>query len=107
MEKGLSPNIHNDLNWLESEVEGRQCLVGNDVTAADILMGFSIEFIFARKLGTEGGDWPNVKKWLEGLQQREAYTKAVGREDWIFSVKEMNVYSFGGVSKRCLSLCRC
>ncbi len=72
MEKGLSPNIQNDLNWLESEGAGRQCLVGNDVTAADILMGFSIESIFARKLGTEGGDWPNVRKWLEGLQQREA-----------------------------------
>lgn len=72
MEKGLSPNIQNDLNWLESEVAGRQCLVGNDVTSADILMGFSIESIFARKLGTEGGDWPNVRKWLEGLQQREA-----------------------------------
>ncbi|KAK7888049.1 hypothetical protein LTR67_009444 [Exophiala xenobiotica] len=77
MEKGLSPNIHNDLNWLEGEVQDRQFLVGNDVTAADIMMGFSIEFIFARKLGTEGGDWPNVKKWLEGLQQMEAYRKAV------------------------------
>ncbi|KAK5230331.1 hypothetical protein LTR47_007747 [Exophiala xenobiotica] len=77
MEKGLSPNIHNDLNWLEGEVQGRQFLVSNDVTAADIMMGFSIEFIFARKLGTEGGDWPNVRKWLEGLQQREAYRKAV------------------------------
>ncbi|KAK5321136.1 hypothetical protein LTR93_006378 [Exophiala xenobiotica] len=77
MEKGLSPNIHNDLDWLEGEVQGRQFLVSNDVTAADIMMGFSIEFIFARKLGTVGGDWPNVRKWLEGLQQREAYRKAV------------------------------
>ena len=77
MEKSLSPNVHNDLDWLESEVSDRQYLVGSELTAADIIMGFSIEFIFARKLGTERGKWPNVAKWLEGLQESKGYRKAV------------------------------
>ncbi|OAL24640.1 hypothetical protein AYO22_05429 [Fonsecaea multimorphosa] len=105
MEKGLARNVHNALNWLEAELaDGRQYLVmssgsrsdaeaeaeatpgqsdnerndgRDDVSAADILMGFSVDFIFARKLGTEGADWPNVRRWLHGIKQREAYTRAV------------------------------
>ncbi|KAI1625326.1 glutathione S-transferase [Exophiala viscosa] len=82
MEKGLSTNVHNDFDWFESELEGKEYLVGKTVTAADILMGFNIEFIFARKLGTEGGDWPNVTKWLSRVQQREAYKKAVEKSGY-------------------------
>lgn len=82
MEQGLSPNIHNDLDWLEGELHGKKYLVGDDVTAADIIMVFSIEFIFARKLGTTGGSWPNVKRWLEAMQSREAYKKAAERSGY-------------------------
>jgi len=69
--------MHNDLCWLESEVTGKQYLVGNELTAADIMMSFSIEFILSRKLGTEGGDWSNTRKWLEGIQKTEGYRTAV------------------------------
>ncbi len=79
MEKGLSTNVQNDLNWLESELADREWLVGDDVTAADVMMGFNTEFIFTRKLGTEGGEWPNARKWLDRIQKREAYMKAVER----------------------------
>lgn len=77
MERGLSVNVRNDLDWLEAEVKDRGYLVGEGLTAADVMMGFSIEFILARKLGTEGGEWPGVRKWLENVQRREAYTRAV------------------------------
>lgn len=82
MEKGLSTNVHNDLNWLEAELSGggggtNQFLVGRSLTAADIIMGFSIEFIFARKLGTEGGSWPNVQQWLDRIRQTASYKRAV------------------------------
>lgn len=81
MEKALSPNVQNDLNWLEAELSsnesGGKYLVGNDLTAADVIMGFSIEFIFVRKLGTEGGNWPKIQKWLSGITDRDAYKKAV------------------------------
>jgi len=82
MENSLSTNVHNDFDWLESELDGKDYLVGEDVTAADILMGFNIEFIFARKFGTEGRDWPDVKKWLDRVQQREAYKKAVDKSGY-------------------------
>ena len=85
MEQALSKNVHNDLNWIESELaealsDGREWLVGNDVTAADVMMGFSIQFIFVRKLGIEGsGKWPNVEKWLGRVQGRHTYKHAVVR----------------------------
>ena len=81
MEQALSPNVQNDLNWLESELSsnesGGRYLVGSDLTAADILMGFSIEFILMRRLGTDGGSWPKVQTWLSGITNRDAYKLAV------------------------------
>lgn len=86
MEKALSPNVHNDFDWLEYELahgaSGGKYLVGNDLTIADITMGFSVEFILKRKLGTEGGNWPHVEKWFEGVTQRAAYKKAVEKSGY-------------------------
>lgn len=89
MEKGLSPNVHNDFAWLEHELSssdndgssgGKDFLVGDHLTAADIIMGFSIEFIFARKLGTESdGRWPRVQSWLDRIREVPSYKKAVER----------------------------
>jgi Glutathione S-transferase len=81
LEKAFSPNIHRAFEWLESELanglSNGKFLVGTDLTAADIIMAFSIEVIFVLKLGTERGNWPHVEKWLDGMMQREAYKKAV------------------------------
>ena len=79
MEKGLSKNIQGDLDWLESELKqgNGEFLVGDELTAADIMMHFSVSFILARKLGTEGKSWPSVERWLEGLEGLEGYQKAV------------------------------
>jgi len=41
------------------------------------MMGFSIDFIFAMELGTKGGNWPAVQKWLKNLHEQEAYKRAV------------------------------
>lgn len=89
MEKGLSTNVHNDLNWLESELSGgggggetKQFLVGSSLTAADIIMGFSIEFIFARKLGTEDGSWPKVQQWLDRIRETASYKRAVEKSGY-------------------------
>lgn len=93
MEASLSPNVQNDLDWLEDELstngsqgssgaggEGgeKKFLVGDDLTAADIIMGFSIEFILSMKLGTKGGSgWPRVHKWLDRIRESPSYRKAV------------------------------
>lgn len=83
LESGLSKNVHNDFNWLEYELEktGGKYLVGTSLTAADIMMGFSIEFILARSLGVKGQEdkWPRVRKWLAGLMEGEGYQRALQR----------------------------
>lgn len=47
------------------------------VTAADIMMQFSADFILARELGTKGKEYPAIRKWLEACKGTEGYQKAV------------------------------
>lgn len=79
MEKSMSANVQNDLSWLETELSlsTGKFLCGDHVTAADIMMQFSAEFIFAGELGTQGREFPNIKKWLEACGEEEAYKRAV------------------------------
>ena len=79
MEKGLSVNVQKDLDWLESELSLSQgkFLCGETITAADTMMQFSVEFILATKLGTQGRDWPGLQKWLEACRGTEGYKRVV------------------------------
>ncbi|KAF2131841.1 glutathione S-transferase [Dothidotthia symphoricarpi CBS 119687] len=79
MEKGLSVNVQNDLNWLEDELSksSGRFLCGDHVTAADVMMQFSAEFILARELGTQGKNWPKVEEWLQTCTNTEGYKRAV------------------------------
>jgi glutathione S-transferase len=77
----MSANVQNDMSWLETELslsDGR-FLCGDEVTAADIMMQFSVEFILARELGTKGKEWPNVNKWMEACKGTEGYKRAVAK----------------------------
>lgn len=85
LENGMSGNVKNDLDFLESSLAKNAAgqnsdtplfLVGNKLTAADIMMVFSAEYVLNRKTGTEGSSWPHVEKWLRGLEARPAYKKA-------------------------------
>jgi glutathione S-transferase len=77
------------MDWLENELRdsnsGGKFLVGNELTAADIMMGFSVEWLFNRRLGTDGGDWPMVQKWFQGITARPAYRKAVEKTEYSVS----------------------
>ena len=80
MQNFMSINVKRDLRWLEETLSkgSGQSIVGDSVTLADIMMGFSIDFIFTRKLGVQDfGDFPRIKAWLDGLLQRPAYKAAV------------------------------
>jgi glutathione S-transferase len=79
MEKGLSVNVQKDLDWLETELSLSQgkFLCGDKVTAADTMMQFSIDFMMKTGLGTKGGSWPNVEKWLKACEETDSYQKAV------------------------------
>lgn len=79
LKKGLSVNVHKDFDWLESELgqSTGMFLVGNQVTAADIMVYFSARFILERELGTKGGNWPKVNEWLARCEATESFKRAV------------------------------
>lgn len=85
VEGKLSVNVHNDFDWLEGELKaqkarGSRWLVGSGLTAADVMLQFSVQFIMERKLGVGGrgeGKWPEVEAWLARTEGEEAYKKAV------------------------------
>lgn len=79
MEKGMSANVQNNMNWIERELSqsGTKFLVGDSITAADIMMQFSIAFILARELGTQGKKWPSVEAWMKRCEESPSYVRAV------------------------------
>lgn len=92
MEAGMSGNVQNDFNWIESALKeqkqiGNDFLVGDTLSVADIMMQFSIEFILERELGTERGRWPETEAWLKRTQERSAYKKAVERSGYTLDSK--------------------
>lgn len=77
----MAVNVQNDLSWLETELslsQGR-FLCGDRVSAADIMMQFSADFILTRELGTQGREYPNIRNWLEACMETEGYKRAVQR----------------------------
>ncbi|KAI0125626.1 glutathione S-transferase [Xylariales sp. AK1849] len=98
MEEKLSANVRNDLNWIEAHLENRgtEFLMGDTVTVADIMMQFSIEFVYTRKLGLsakevgeEGDDgrWPETRKWLQRCMDEPAFQKAVEKSGYTLESK--------------------
>ena len=83
MESALAVNVRKDMDWLQSELEASTgyFLVGNDVTAADIMMHFSVQFTLARELGTKGGSWPKIDAWIKRCEESAAFKKAVSHSD--------------------------
>lgn len=79
MESGIAVNVQKDLDWLEKELGAStgMFLVGNQVTAADVMMLFSVQFILERKLGTEGKSWKKVDEWRERCEGTETYKRAI------------------------------
>ena len=79
MEKGMSVNVQKDLDWLETELSLGQTkfLCGNEVTAADTMMQFSVDYIVRMKIGTQGRNWPHVEKWLKACEETHTYQAAV------------------------------
>lgn len=84
LDQSLSTNVQKDLDWLNKELEDSKSgfLVGETLTAADIMVHFSIQFIFARGLGVKGVDmkrWKNVANWVERCEKSDGYQKAVNK----------------------------
>ena len=58
------------LDWLESELSGRDWFAGEEFSAADIMMSFPLEV--ARGRAGLGAERPNLIDWLERLHARPA-----------------------------------
>lgn len=77
--------VYDDIDWLEKHLHEAKTafLVGEYLSAADIMMGFSAQVILDRVLKqghlNEGVEkkYPCIEKWLHGLMGREALKMAM------------------------------
>ncbi|KAF2501560.1 thioredoxin-like protein [Lophium mytilinum] len=79
MEAKMAGNVQNDIDWLEAELKAStgRFLLGDEVTAADVMMHFTLKFCLKRELGTKGRSWPAVEKWVGDCEATEGYKRAV------------------------------
>jgi len=70
----IDDEISNHLGYLNQALEGREYLVGGDLTGADVQMSFVGEV--GRAFGRLG-DFPNIAAWVERLHARPAFKLAL------------------------------
>lgn len=63
------------LDWLETELSGRDWFAGDEFTAADIMMSFPLEA--SRHRAGLGESRPHLIDWLERIHARPAYADAL------------------------------
>lgn len=76
-QKRIQPMIDNHLNFVERELAGRNWFVGDDLTAADVMMSFPLEA--ARNRAGLDASRPNTTAWLDRMHARPAYQRALER----------------------------
>jgi len=72
----IESEIANHLGYVDSALKGRQFLVGDSLTGADIQMSFVGEV--AGAFGKRAA-YPNLDKWVARLHERPAYKKGLER----------------------------
>jgi glutathione S-transferase len=72
----IEGEIANHLGYVEQSLQGKQWLVGNALSGADIMMSFVGEVAGARAARSA---YPNLDAWVQRFQQRPAYAKALER----------------------------
>lgn len=69
--------IDQHLDYIESELTGREWFAGDRFTAADVMMSFPLEA--ARQRGGLDGSRPATTAWLAKIHARPAYQAALAR----------------------------
>jgi glutathione S-transferase len=72
----IESEIANHLGYVERSLQGRQWLVGDALSGADIQMSFVGEVAGVR---ADRSAFPNLEAWVKRFQQRPAYRRAVER----------------------------
>jgi glutathione S-transferase len=73
----LDRELRLHLDYLEAELGAREWFAGNAFSAADIQMSFPVEAAFQR--GGANAGHPRLRAWLERIQGRPAYRRALER----------------------------
>jgi glutathione S-transferase len=60
---------------IERGLAGKPYLLGAELSAADVMMGYTV--LCARWFGMLGEEYPNLNAYLDRLQQRPAFAKAL------------------------------
>ena len=72
----IASEMDNHLGWLNSELQGRQFFVGNELTGADI----NLSFVAQMALRYAGRDaYPNLTAFVDRIEARPAYQRAIAR----------------------------
>ena len=74
LQKRIDSEINNHLSYLESKLTGKTFLLGDEMSAADIMMSFVGEIAVHTRRAT---DFPAIHKWVQTFQARPAYKKAL------------------------------
>jgi glutathione S-transferase len=72
----IESEIGNHLGYVEQSLQGRQWLVGEALSGADIMMSFVGEVAGSR---ADRSGYPNLDAWVKRFQQRPAYRRALER----------------------------
>jgi glutathione S-transferase len=72
----INSQIADHLGYINQSLAGRDYLLGNDLTGADIELSFVGEF--ARLLG-DSSPYPNLESWVRRFEARPAFQAAVVR----------------------------
>jgi glutathione S-transferase len=73
----LESEVRNHFGYISRTLEGREYLVGDSLTGADVQMVFVIEA--ANKMGLID-DFENLKEYVERMQSRPAFRRASERD---------------------------
>ncbi len=73
----IGPQIQSHLDFVDAHLAGRQWFVGDGLSGADIQMSFPLEAAMARV--TSARQWPNIRAFVERIQARPAYLRALDK----------------------------
>jgi glutathione S-transferase len=72
----LDSEVSSHLGYINDNLEGRNYLLGDELTAADIQLSFVGELASARM---DISAYPNIRAWMKRFQARPAYKAALER----------------------------
>lgn len=75
----LDPRIAANLAFLEAELDGSEWFAGAQLSAADIMLSFPLEAAAARGLFGDNRGYPGLTAFVERIQARAAYQRALER----------------------------